>query len=202
MKSKVEFNLVEIINNREVRTTSLKVAEYFGKSHKHVLRRIKEVIKKGTLAEPNFRLCFFDDKFHKRLPYYEIDKDGFVLLALGFTGDKAHQFKLQYIIAFNKALELLQKKEQELLEAKFDRHQKQITNEKNFLVKRLEKTQKEKALFNIDKALTTFGTLSSRSGLPRTKAVSYFRGENKQTVAPVIDELGIYGHPIVVYMNQ
>jgi len=91
----------------EVVTDSLKVAEYFGKRHEYVLRRIQDIIEKGIFQEHTFVLVLRDVKQGngaiQQRPMYQMDKDGFSLLAFGFTGDKAHQFKLEYIRAFNQA---------------------------------------------------------------------------------------------------
>jgi anti-repressor protein len=90
--------LVELINNKAT-TTSLKVANFFGKDHSKVLRDIKAILDKDT--ESNFGLSEYKDQSGKTNPMYIIDKDGFTLLAMGFTGQKAFQFKKDYIKAFN-----------------------------------------------------------------------------------------------------
>lgn len=95
-------DLVEIIESRVV-TTSTRVADYFGKEHKHVLDSIKALEKDmGVLGtEPKFRLSEYVDSTGRKLPMYLMDRDGFTLLAMGFTGKKALKFKLDYIAAFN-----------------------------------------------------------------------------------------------------
>ena len=73
------------------------------KRHTHVLDKIKQLIDDTPkdFAEPNFRLCFKINQLQNGKPqaYYEITKDGFVLLAMGFTGKKAIEFKINYINA-------------------------------------------------------------------------------------------------------
>ena len=61
------------------------------------------------LAEPNFRLCFKINQLQNGKPqaYYEMTKDGFVLLAMGFTGKKAIEFKIDYINAFNQMADFI-----------------------------------------------------------------------------------------------
>ena len=97
-------NLVQILNNKAT-TTSLKVANYFGKEHKNVLRAIEEILEdNGSIASLNFELCEYEAKsqgISRKYPMYNIDKNGFTLLAMGFTGKKAMQFKINYIQAFN-----------------------------------------------------------------------------------------------------
>lgn len=58
--------LVKIIDEKEAVTTSLKVAEYFQKTHRHVMDRIRETIKKGVLHESNFRLMSVEIEVGRR----------------------------------------------------------------------------------------------------------------------------------------
>lgn len=94
------------ISNNTVVTTSMAVAEAFGKSHKDILRSIG-----GLLAvlsadhKRNFAPMVIDVQIGsgavRKSTAYEITRDGFTLLAMGFTGRKALEFKLAYIDAFN-----------------------------------------------------------------------------------------------------
>lgn len=93
-------NAVTVIDGRAV-TTSMKIAEIFGKQHKHVLDSIRKLEAPKEFTEPNFRLSEFTDSTGRKLPMYQITRDGFTLLAMGFTGKKAMQFKVAYIEAFN-----------------------------------------------------------------------------------------------------
>lgn len=90
-----------VIQNRQAVTTSLQVAESFEKRHDHILRDIK-TIKKDV---PNFGEMFFEtnspDRYGRDRRIYLLNRDGFTLLAMGFNGKKALQFKLKYIEAFN-----------------------------------------------------------------------------------------------------
>ena len=101
------------VSNGKVTTTSLKVAEIFGKRHDHVLRDIE------TLKIPKeWRLSNFGEtQIDRKTPTggivkskaFTITRDGFTLLAMGFTGAKAMQFKIAYIEAFNAMERELQK---------------------------------------------------------------------------------------------
>lgn len=93
-------NLVSIIDNQVV-TDSLKVAECFEKRHCDVVRRLESLETPGNFNQRNFALVKYKDKKGEQRPFYNITKDGFVLLAMGFTGQKALEFKLAYITAFN-----------------------------------------------------------------------------------------------------
>ena len=92
----VEFEVA----NGEAFTTSLNVAEVFDKQHKHILAKIGE-FPQDIFNGSNFRLVEYKDKKGESRPYYKISKDGFVLLAMSFTGERFYKFKVAYINAFN-----------------------------------------------------------------------------------------------------
>jgi anti-repressor protein len=87
------------MHDRQAVTTSLRIAEVFGKQHKDVLEAI------GNLAAENSAAKFFTagtyENRGKQYPMYYMNRDGFTLLAFGFTGKRALQFKISYINAFN-----------------------------------------------------------------------------------------------------
>lgn len=93
-------NAVELKDGKAV-TTSLKIAEVFGKQHKHVIDAIRKIEAPSTFTEPNFRPSEYIDQTGRKLPMYIVTRDGFTLLAMGFTGKAAMQFKVAYIEAFN-----------------------------------------------------------------------------------------------------
>ena len=103
-------NLVEISKDKQVVTTSVRMAEVFGKRHDNILRQINSLI--GSLREQQdfsplkneeakFAVANYKDEQGKFRKQYIMNRDGFTLLAMGFTGSKALKFKLQYIQAFN-----------------------------------------------------------------------------------------------------
>lgn len=96
----------------EAFTDSLMVAEHFHKRHDNVLRAIDNLLE--TLLKNEERKMFKattrktdDGQYHKM---YLMNRDGFTLLAMGFTGKKALEWKLKYIEAFNKMEKLLTEK--------------------------------------------------------------------------------------------
>lgn len=96
-------NLVSIKSGQAV-TTSLQVAEAFDKNHRDVLAAIRDLL---SSAE-NYAVLkkyFIDGSYTasngKTNPMYYMNRDGFTLLAVGFTGQKALKFKLAYINQFN-----------------------------------------------------------------------------------------------------
>jgi Rha family phage regulatory protein len=90
----------------ELKTTSLKIAEAFGKLHKHVLRDIEQIISQ-TIDIPNapkFGLIEIDAKVGfgtRKDKAYEMNQDGLVLVVMGYTGIDAMAIKVRYINAFN-----------------------------------------------------------------------------------------------------
>ena len=79
-------------------TDSRKVAKVFGKEHKNVMQSVQKLIEKDVLK---FQPISIADGYGRLQPAFEMDRDGFTLLAMGFEGDKALKFKLDYIAAFN-----------------------------------------------------------------------------------------------------
>lgn len=90
-----------------VTTTSLDVARHFGKRHGHVLRTIRDLAAQlPPERQPNFGLTSLEvigpNGGTRSEPAYRITRDGFTLLAMGFTGARALEFKLAYLDAFNR----------------------------------------------------------------------------------------------------
>jgi len=95
-------NPVVTITDDHTTTTSLNVAEVFGKQHKDVLESIRNIEVPKEFSERNFPPAEYSDEQGKPRPMYNITRDGFTILVMGFTGKKAMKFKLAYIDAFNK----------------------------------------------------------------------------------------------------
>lgn len=96
-------HLISMIGD-ELRTTSLKVAEAFGKLHKDVLRKIGNLDCSPEFASAHFYANVENQAVgtsRRDMKYYEMTKDGFMFLVMGFTGKKAAQIKEAYINAFN-----------------------------------------------------------------------------------------------------
>ncbi|WP_233833878.1 Rha family transcriptional regulator [Cereibacter sphaeroides] len=87
-------------------TNSRDVAEYFGKAHRHVLESIRELddqlSAKGSAVR--FVPVFLEQKTGfgvRKVPAYNMSRDAFTLLTMGYQGTKALDFKLRYIAQFN-----------------------------------------------------------------------------------------------------
>lgn len=97
-------NLVSVnvrIEKDKMITDSRNVSDVFNKQHRHVLESIRNLEK----DVPNFRQMFFEttmpDYYGREQKVYFMNRDGFTLLAMGFTGSEAMKWKLMYIEAFN-----------------------------------------------------------------------------------------------------
>lgn len=91
--------------NDQAVTSSLLVAEKFGKEHKHVLDSIRKLIEgcAEISADPMFKeTTYVNEQNGQVYPMFLMNRDGFSLLVMGFNGKKAMQFKLDYINEFNK----------------------------------------------------------------------------------------------------
>lgn len=91
-------------------TTSLDIAEKFGKQHKNVLNKIAEISRLENeprdselemFARLNFKETFYTDDRGKLQPMFDITRSGFTILAMGFTGKKALEWKIKYDKAFS-----------------------------------------------------------------------------------------------------
>lgn len=97
------MNELVMMKNKQVVTSSLQIAEVFKKEHRGVLRDVDN-LKEGVAQ--NWADLFWEDTYihpQNKQEYRMIymNRDGFTLLAMGFTGKKALEFKLKYIQAFN-----------------------------------------------------------------------------------------------------
>lgn len=88
------------------RVDSLYVAEVFEKNHKEVLRDIRRIVDEESglsreFAQRNFAPSSYVNKQNKKQPCYFLTRDGFSMLVMGYTGQKAMKFKELYIQRFN-----------------------------------------------------------------------------------------------------
>lgn len=125
--------LVEIIgkrNEEKLVTTSLKVAEKFEKNHQHILESIDKLTVENSTVADMFRLSKYKAENGHQYRMYEMDRDGFSLLVMGFTGEKALKWKLDYINAFNAM-------ENELKRIYTERQQWQIERDKGVVIRHI-----------------------------------------------------------------
>lgn len=125
--------LVEIIGKRyeeKLLTTSVKVAEKFEKNHQHILEAIDKLTVENSTVAKMFTLTTYKAGNNHEYRMYTMGRDGFSLLAMGFTGEKALRWKLDYIKAFNAM-------EGELKRIYTERQQWQIERDKGVIVRHI-----------------------------------------------------------------
>jgi Rha family phage regulatory protein len=95
-----QIELVSVKRNQPV-TDSLQIAKHFHKRHDHVVEAIRDLVPEisGT------KKMFFESKYQYRgqdFPMFYMNRNGFMLLVMGFTGKKALEWKLRFIDAFDR----------------------------------------------------------------------------------------------------
>lgn len=105
------MELVKVVNNQLV-TDSRQVAKAFGKRHDHVMRDINSLVKglpkNGDTQQMFFKASYTNEQNMQTYPMYYMNRDGFSLLVMGFTGPEALEWKIKYINAFNEMEKKLQ----------------------------------------------------------------------------------------------
>lgn len=103
------MNQLTTISNGQVVVSSRQIAENFDKRHDHILRDIE--LLKVNLTPQNWGMLFIESEYRNEnnriFKEYLLTRDGFSLLVMGFTGQKALEWKLKYIEAFNKMEKML-----------------------------------------------------------------------------------------------
>ena len=95
------MNNLVIMKDQQAVTSSLQVAETFNKNHRDVMKRIRDLTAQNIAVGKMFIQSTYLNRQGHSQPMYYMNRDGFTLLVVGFTGKKALEFKMQYIEAFN-----------------------------------------------------------------------------------------------------
>lgn len=108
-----DFRELIFLCGKESSTDTFKVAKAFGKGHKDVMRKTRNVIKSCSpeFAERNFALCHENNELQngKPQPFYRMTRNGWTMLVFSFTGSAAFAFKEAYIAAFDWMAEIIAK---------------------------------------------------------------------------------------------
>lgn len=97
------------VSNGQVMVSSKDVAGKFGKVHRKVIIDIEKLHCSDEFRLANFRTSSYTSSQNKVLPSYDITRDGFAFLCMGFTGKQAGEWKEKYISAFNSMEDALSK---------------------------------------------------------------------------------------------
>lgn len=93
--------LVRLSGNKLI-TTSLDISDHFQRPHKDILRAIENLECSQDFSRRNFAPISYNDGYNRKQPAFEITKDGFMFLCMGFTGTQAALWKERYITEFNR----------------------------------------------------------------------------------------------------
>lgn len=154
--------LISVVNGKAV-CTSLQVAERFEKRHDHIMRDIaKLVMSLPKNGEAYFTKSSYINKQNKQeYAMYEMNRDGFTLLAMGFTGDKALEWKIKYITAFNKMEEMLKERNTQLwIEQRTQG--KLIRNAETDIIKKLIQYAQQQGSTHADMLYMTYSKLANK----------------------------------------
>ena len=91
--------------------SSLDVSRSFGKRHDNVLRSIGWLLENEETQKMFKKLNYVDSQNKQKYPMYLMNRDGFSLLVMGFTGKKALDWKLKYINAFNQMEKIIRERQ-------------------------------------------------------------------------------------------
>ena len=108
-------------------TTSLVIAQAFEKNHFDVLKAIKNLECSQNFTDSNFAFSEYTDSTGRKLPMYQITRDGFAFLAMGFTGKKAAAWKERFLEAFNAMEAALLRQQRQREAARLRQRQRQET---------------------------------------------------------------------------
>ncbi|EAL7781416.1 phage antirepressor Ant [Campylobacter jejuni] len=118
MSALTSYEIIEnlkIVDNK-IFTDSLFIAGVFEKNHRDVLKNIKNLCD-DEFKTLNFKESFYLNSQNKKQPCYNLTRDGFSLLVMGFTGEKAYKWKVEFIKAFNEM-------EKRLRNIEYEKHDK------------------------------------------------------------------------------
>lgn len=140
------------------------MAERFGKRHDVVLRNIENVI--SDMDSETTKLWFQKSTYksqdnNKNYPMYFMNRDGFSLLVMGFTGKKAFEWKVEYIKAFNK-MESIIRERSTLTWEETRRNGKLIRQEETDTIKKLVEYAKEQGSTHSDKLYMAYSKLANK----------------------------------------
>ena len=94
-------DLIQVNQSGQPVVSSRSVADHFGKEHKNVLQSIEKLTAENSALTKMFFSATYTAGTGKEYPMYLMNRDGFTILAMGFTGKNALEWKLKYIEAFN-----------------------------------------------------------------------------------------------------
>lgn len=157
-----ELELVTIKGNKAT-VSSLEVADHFGKRHDNVMNAIENVMKNvsADFNHLNFKAVSYVDAKGEKRKCYEMTRDGFSMVVMGFTGKKAFEWKEKYINAFNRMEQLLlEKQTQDWIETR--KQGKLVRRAETDVIKKLVEYAKEQGSTHSDMLYMTYSKLANK----------------------------------------
>lgn len=156
------MNELVIIKNKIAVCDSILVAERFHKRHKNVVQIIERLAEKSADVISMFKVATYRDSYGREQKKYYMNRDGFSLLAMGFTGKDALQWKLDYIRAFNAMEEFI--KEQQSIQWQQSREQSKVSRRiETDSIKRLVEYAKLQGSTHSDKLYISYTRLVNKA---------------------------------------
>lgn len=183
------------LRNEQALTDSLTVAEMFGKRHDRVLRAIDNLVE--SLPKNGERRMFIfgrrkadDGQFHRM---YFMNRDGFSLLVMGFTGKKALEWKLKYIDAFN-AMEKIITEKQTTVWLETRQQGKLIRRDETNVIQKLVEYAKEQGSTHAEMLYMTYSKLANKmAGITNRDQASILQLNDLTTMERIIAKVVIDG---------
>ena len=154
------------IENGQVLTTSREIAEHFNKAHKDVLESIRNLTAENSAVKNMFIYSAYKNSRGRTYTEYLINRDGFSLLAMGFTGKDALEWKLKYIEAFNEMEKQLSSHSEPKLPVNYKEALVQLLVE----VEKNEELEKENAV--LKPKATYYDDVLKKNGLINTSIIA------------------------------
>lgn len=180
-------NLVEV-NNEQVVTTSLVVAETFGKRHNNVMRDIEGLLKNEHTQKLFQKGTYIHSQNKQEYPLYYMNKDGFTLLAMGFTGKDAIEFKMKYINAFNEMEEHIKATEAKVHSYMID---DPIARAELWITEHKEKIMLEEKVKEYTPKVKHYEDVMSSENLLTTTAIAKGIGMSARDLNATLHKLGV-----------
>lgn len=189
MEQKVKYAINLISENGQVVVSSREVAENFGKEHRNVIQSIENISAENSAVTQMFFKTTYTAGTGKSYPMYLMNRDGFTLLAMGFTGKEALEWKLKYIDAFNQMEQKLTNPEPESTEMLLSRALIAANSVIDTERKKVKALEAENAKMKPDSDYAKAMLLSDESLTTTQIAMNY--GLTARKLNKILEEMGI-----------
>lgn len=192
------MNELLTISNGQPTASSRDVAEHFGKEHKNVLQSIENLTAENSALTQMFFKTSYTSGTGKAYPMYLMNRDGFTLLAMGFTGKEALAWKMKYINAFNAMEQELRSQQQGLTEADFSA----LSYEARAIIKmELQQKQQAKQIAELttqqQETRTMVNQTLSAITRPSTSDAEEWKEDINHTIRQMCEEYGLNYHTTI-----